>query len=119
MAKDRVPPDRPKLKNKRRRRPQTRRHQKQSRDNLSTTDSHIKSETDIFAVFSSFVSDIQSQSLVELNEIFEDRIKNLKNKIVTNLKSALRFAIKNLRTKAYFLATTPARSTSLPRATNK
>jgi len=99
LAKDPVPPDRPKLKNKRRRRPRTRRHRKPPRDNQHTTDSPLKSETDLIAVLSSLVSDIQTQSLVELNEIFATRIKNLKNEIITNLKNALRFAIKKLRTK--------------------
>eukprot|EP00592_Proboscia_alata_P029652 CAMPEP_0194443274 /NCGR_PEP_ID=MMETSP0176-20130528/126610_1 /TAXON_ID=216777 /ORGANISM="Proboscia alata, Strain PI-D3" /LENGTH=508 /DNA_ID=CAMNT_0039269499 /DNA_START=30 /DNA_END=1554 /DNA_ORIENTATION=- len=99
LAKDPVPPDRPKLKNKRRRRPRTRRHRKPPRDNQHTTDSPLKSETNLIAVLSSLVSDIQTQSLVELNEIFATRIKNLKNEIITNLKNALRFAIKKLRTK--------------------
>mmetsp|Transcript_54047 Transcript_54047/g.65019 ORF Transcript_54047/g.65019 Transcript_54047/m.65019 type:complete len:365 (+) Transcript_54047:104-1198(+) len=99
LAKDRVPPDRPKPKNKRRRRPRTRRHRKPPRDNQHTTDSPLKSETNLIAVLSSLVSDIQTQSLVELNEIFATRIKNLKNEIITNLKNALRFAIKKLRAK--------------------
>jgi len=99
LAKDRVPPDRPKPKNKRRRRPRTRRHRKrQTHDNLPNKSS-IKSETDLIAVLSSFVQQIQAQSLVELQELFAARIKSIQNEIIANLKNALRSAIKKLRTK--------------------
>eukprot|EP00593_Proboscia_inermis_P015358 CAMPEP_0171323228 /NCGR_PEP_ID=MMETSP0816-20121228/115445_1 /TAXON_ID=420281 /ORGANISM="Proboscia inermis, Strain CCAP1064/1" /LENGTH=259 /DNA_ID=CAMNT_0011821887 /DNA_START=413 /DNA_END=1192 /DNA_ORIENTATION=- len=99
MAKDPVPPDRPPPIKKRRRRPRTRRHRKQSRNNQPTTSSPIKSNTDLTAVLSSIINDIQKQSLITLCGIYKESIATVQNEIFLDLQNVLRHAISRLGTK--------------------
>eukprot|EP00592_Proboscia_alata_P012659 CAMPEP_0194393422 /NCGR_PEP_ID=MMETSP0174-20130528/123288_1 /TAXON_ID=216777 /ORGANISM="Proboscia alata, Strain PI-D3" /LENGTH=456 /DNA_ID=CAMNT_0039189103 /DNA_START=595 /DNA_END=1962 /DNA_ORIENTATION=- len=99
MAKDPVPPDRPPPIKKRRRRPRTRRHRKQSRNNQPTTNSPIKSNTDLTAVLSSIINDIQKQSLITLCGIYKESIATVQNEIFLDLQNVLRHAISRLGTK--------------------